>query len=177
MKPVGYLVGGTSLFFAGLHLLSSGLCRMTGRRFLLHFVKWVGTYTKAGMVGFVTGFLSQSMSALSFIVSSLVGAGMLPVKRDMMVIFWANAGIGIMILLAVLDIKVLVLFVLGAAGICFAFKKPRHMENIGQTLFGGAMLLYGLIMLRTGAEPLAAMPWFEAFLFSGDSHPISSHFS
>lgn len=171
---VGHLVGGVGLFFVGLHLLSSGLRRMTGRRFRLRFAKWVGSSLKAGIVGFAAGFLSQSMSALSFIVGSLVGAGMVPARRGMVVIFWANAGIGMIILLAVLDIKVIVLFLLGLAGICYAFKRPRHLESLAQTLFGGALLFYGLIMLRAGAEPLAAMPWFEDVLVRGQSSYLLS---
>ncbi len=174
MEALGYLLGGVGLFFVGLHLLSSGLRQMTGRRFRLRFAKWLGTGPKAGAVGFVAGFLSQSMSALSFIVGSLVGAGMVPARRGMLVIFWANAGMGIMILLAVLDIKIVVLFLLGLAGVSFAFKRPRHMENLAQALFGGALLFYGLIMLRTGAEPLAAMPWFEDVLVRGQSSYLLS---
>ncbi|NCC25814.1 MAG: Na/Pi cotransporter family protein [Deltaproteobacteria bacterium] len=169
MEAIGHLIGGIGVFFVGLYLLSSALKQMAGRRFRLHFAKWVGTTPKAGLVGFVAGFLTQSMSALSFIVGSLVGAGMVPVQRGMLVIFWANAGIGIMILLAVLNIKVAVLLILGIAGMAFAFKRPRHMEGLSQALFGGALLFYGLIMLRTGAEPLAAMPWFEAVLTAGRS--------
>lgn len=164
METLGYMLGGIGVFFVGLHLLSSGLKQLAGRRFRLHFARWVGTDTKAGVMGFTAGFLSQSMSALAFIISSLVGAGILPVRRGMLVIFWANAGIGIMILLAVLNIKALVLLLLGVTGVAFAFKRPRGYEAVCQAFFGGAMLFYGLIMLRTGAEPLAAMPWFEAAL-------------
>jgi hypothetical protein len=64
MEAIGYPVGGVGLFFVGLHLLSSGLRQMTGRRFRLCIAKWLGTSVKAGVVGFVAGFLSQSMSAL-----------------------------------------------------------------------------------------------------------------
>lgn len=177
MEAIGNLIGGVGLFFAGLHLLSSGLRQMTGRRFRLYFASWVGTGLKAGAMGFVSGFLSQSMSALSFIVGSLVGAGMIPARRGMLMIFWANAGAGIMILIAVLNIKVLVLFLLGLAGVSFAFKRPRHLENLAQTLFGGAMLFYGLIMLRAGAEPLATMPWFQDILVHGQSSYLLSFFA
>jgi len=172
MEAIGNLIGGIGIFFVGLHLLGSGLKQMAGRRFRLHFARWVGTSFRAGLLGFAAGFLSQSMSALSFITGSLVGAGILPVRRGMLVIFWANAGVGIMIILAVLNIKVAVLFLLGLAGLSFAFKKPRRMEVVSQTLFGGAMLFYGLIMLRAGAEPLAGMPWFTAVLSSSHSSYI-----
>lgn len=169
MEGIGNLIGGIGVFFVGLHLLSTALKQMAGRRFRLHFAKWVGTSGRAGLVGLTAGFLSQSMSALSFIVGSLAGAGMIPVRRGMLVIFWANAGIGIMILLAVLDIKTVVLLLLGLAGISFAFKRPRGLEARSQALFGGAMLFYGLIMLRAGAEPLAQTPWFESVLLAGHS--------
>ncbi len=47
MEAIGYLAGGMGLFFVGLHLLSSGLRQMTGRRFLLCIAKWLGTGAKA----------------------------------------------------------------------------------------------------------------------------------
>ena len=169
MEAIGNLIGGIGVFFVGLHLLSSGLKQMAGRRFRLHFAKWVGTAFRAGGVGLAAGFFSQSMSALSFIVGSLVGAGILPVRRAMLVIFWANAGIGIMIILAVLNIKLAVLFILGVAGLSFAFKRPRRMEVFSQALFGAALLFYGLIMLRAGAEPLADTAWFKTVLASSQS--------
>jgi phosphate:Na+ symporter len=169
MEAIGSLIGGIGTFFVGLHLLGSGLKQMAGRRFRQHFARWIGTPFRAGVLGFAAGFLVQSMSALSFIIGSLVGAGMLPVRRGMLVMFWGNAGVGIMIILAVLNIKVAVLFILGLAGLSFAFKTPRRMEVLSQALFGGAMLFYGLIMLRAGAEPLAKMPWFEAVLASSHS--------
>ena len=169
MEGIGNLIGGIGVFFVGLHLLSTALKQMAGRRFRLHFAKWVGTPGRAGLVGFAAGFLTQSMSALSFIVGSLAGAGMIQVRLGMLIIFWANAGIGIMILLAVLDIKILVLLLLGLAGVSFAFKRPRRLETLSQALFGGALLFYGLIMLRTGAEPLAQTPWFETVLTAGHS--------
>lgn len=166
MEALGYIIAGIGVFFVGLKLLSSALKSLAGRRFRQNFARWIGSDLKAGTVGFISGFLSQSMSALSFIIGSLVGAGMIPVKRGILVIFWANAGVGIMIILAVLNIKIAVLFVLGLSGLSFAFNKPQGTDKLSQALFGGAMLFFGLIMLRTGAEPLAAMPWFETFLTS-----------
>lgn len=164
MEALGYIIAGIGVFFVGLNLLSSAMKSLAGRRFRQNFARWIGSGLKAGTVGFISGFLSQSMSALSFIIGSLVGAGMLPVRRGILFIFWANAGIGIMIILAVLNIKIAVLFILGLSGLSFAFNKPKGIDNFSQALFGGAMLFFGLIMLRSGAEPLAAMPWFETFL-------------
>ncbi|MFN2267037.1 MAG: Na/Pi cotransporter family protein [Desulfonatronovibrio sp.] len=164
MEALGSIIAGIGVFFVGLKLLSSALKNLAGRKFRQNFSRWVGSDIKAGTIGFFSGFLSQSMSALSFIIGSLVGAGMLPVKRGMLIIIWANAGVGIMIILAVLNIKIAVLFILGLSGLSFAFNKPKGSDNFSQALFGGAMLFFGLIMLRSGAEPLAAMPWFETFL-------------
>ncbi|WP_045214608.1 Na/Pi cotransporter family protein [Desulfonatronovibrio magnus] len=169
MEALGHIIGGIGVFFVGLYLLSTALKLMAGRSFRLHFAKWVGTDLKATAVGFWGGFFCQSMSALSFIIGSMVGAGMLHVRRGMLIIFWANAGTGIMIVLAVLNIKLVVLFLLGFAGISFAMKMPARHINISQALFGGALLFYGLIMLRAGAAPLATTPFFAQFLEMGQS--------
>ncbi len=174
MEAIGSLIGGIGVFFVGLFLLSSGLKQMAGRRFRMQFARWLGTALRTGLAGFMAGFLSQSMPALSFITGSLVSAGLLPVQRGILLIFWANAGAGIMIVLAVLNIKLAVLFILGVSGLSFAFKRPRRMALVSQALFGGSMLFYGLIMLRAGAEPLAAMPWFKTMLMSHQSSYLYS---
>src|SRR6056297_726564 len=105
LEDIGFIVCGIGLFFVGLNWLTNTLKQVAGRKFRLIFAKWTGTLPKAGVIGFVSGFVFQSMSALSFIMASLVGSGLIKTRNATMAIVWGNAGIGIMVLIAVLDIK------------------------------------------------------------------------
>ena len=160
---LGNLIGGIGVFFVGLRMITTGLKQMTGRRFRILFAKWSGTDFRAGLVGLLSGFISQS-SAFAFIVASLIATGIMSVRNALPIVFWANAGAAVVVLLAVLNIKTLVLFVLGVAGLSLAFEKPVRYHHLATTLFGIGLLLYGLIMIRTGAAPLAEKEWFKAML-------------
>ncbi len=160
---LGNLIGGIGVFFVGLRMITTGLKQMTGRRFRMLFAKWSGTGFRAGLVGLLSGFISQS-SAFAFIVASLIATGIMSVHNALPMIFWANAGAAVVVLLAVLNIKILVLFVLGVAGLSLAFEKPVRYHHLATTLFGIGLLFYGLIMIRTGAAPLAEKEWFKAML-------------
>ena len=92
---------------------------------------------------------------------------MISVRQSLPVIFWANAGLGVLVVLAFLDIKVLVLFLLGVAGVSIAFEKLARYRLLASTLFGVGLLFYGLYMIRTGATPLAEKEWFESLLLQG----------
>ena len=86
------------------------------------------------------------------------------VRRALPVIFWANAGASLLVLVAVLEVKVFFLFALGLAGLSLAFERPSRYQPLATALFGISMVFYGLAMLRAGAAPLAEMKWFEAAL-------------
>ncbi|MGH7799840.1 MAG: Na/Pi cotransporter family protein [Thermodesulfobacteriota bacterium] len=163
---LGNLIGGIGIFFVGLRMITTGLKQMTGRRLRMLFAKWTGTDFRAGLVGLLLGFISQS-SAFAFIVASLIATGIMSVRNGLPIILWANAGAAVVVLLAVLNIKTLILFVLGVAGISVAFEKPARYHYLAGTLFGIGLLFYGLIMIRTGTAPLADKEWFKSMLLHG----------
>lgn len=88
---LGNLVGGVGLFFVGLHMITEGLGQSAGRRLRLLFSRWTNTGIGAGLVGLLAGFIAQSTSAVSFILASLVTAGMTNARRALPVILWASS--------------------------------------------------------------------------------------
>lgn len=164
---LGNLIGGIGVFFVGLHMITKGLKEMTGRRLRILFANFTGTEFRAGLIGLLSGFVFQSMSAIAFIVASLITSGKMNVRNAFPIIFWANVGAGIIILIAVLNIQTLILFVLGAAGISLAFEKPARYHHLASILFGIGLLFYGLFMIRAGTAPLAEKEWFRLILLHG----------
>lgn len=161
---LGHLIAGIGVFFVGLRLITAGLKQMTGRRLRMLFARWTNKGWRAGLIGLVFGFVSQSMAAVSFIMASLVATGMMTVRKALPVLFWANAGGGLLVLIAVLDLRVFIFFILGLAGLSFAFERPRRYHAMAGTLLGIGLLFYGLVLIRAGAAPLAQTQWFEGAL-------------
>lgn len=166
---LGNLIGGTGLFFVGLRMITTGLKQMAGRRLRMLFARWTDAGLRTGLIGLMCGLIFQSTSAAAFIIASLIATGILSVRRALPVIFWANAGASLLVLVVVLDVKVFFLFALGLAGLSLAFEKPARYQPLATALFGIGMVFYGLAMLRAGAEPLAEMKWFEAALLQVQS--------
>ncbi|MDY6972972.1 MAG: Na/Pi symporter [Thermodesulfobacteriota bacterium] len=164
---LGNLIGGMGVFLVGMHMITNGLKQMTGHRFRMLLSSWTDRGSKAGLIGLFLGIVTQSGSGISFVVASVVAGGLITVRQSLPVIFWANAGFGVLVLLAFMDIKVLVLFLLGVAGISIAFDKPSRYRQLADTLFGVGLLFYGLHMIRTGAMPLAEEEWFKSLLLQG----------
>ncbi|RJP22450.1 MAG: Na/Pi cotransporter family protein [Candidatus Omnitrophota bacterium] len=167
---IGYLIGGIGVFFVGMSLLGHALKQMTGRKLRMLLAKWAGNGYKAGLIGYVAGAVTQSMSALSFIIASLVGVGVISVRQALPVILWANTGVGLLVLLAFLNINILILFVLGIAGISYSFGKSSRINELSKALFGLGLLFFGLSMIKQGAAPLSDTEWFKFLL-------IQSHHS
>ena len=119
---LGTLIAGLGLFFTGLQLVSANLMQLTSRRFRLLVSKWADNGWLVGLWGAVSGAITQSMSALTFIVVSLISSGMMSVRNALPILLWANSGVSILVILAVLRIELLILFLLGVSGLCFAFE-------------------------------------------------------
>lgn len=150
-------------------MLNTALKQLTSRRFRTLLAKWTGSLWQGSTIGFVLGAIIQSSTALSFILAGLVSVGMIRLCQAIPVILWANPGTCLLVVLAFLDINILILFVLGIAGICYAYEKPVRLPALSQALFGLGLLFFGLNMIKTGALPLSKMEWFQTLLLQGHS--------
>ncbi len=160
------LLIGLGLFFVGVTMVSLNLKKMTSRRLRLFFARFTGRDWQAALVGLVTGFVTQSLSVAAFIVAGLIGSGLMKVRNALPVMYYCNAGAAILILVAVLDIRYLVACLLFIFGLGLAFNKPYGHRYLVRVLFGVGLLFYGLQLIKTGAAPLADLPWVEQSLAS-----------
>lgn len=163
---LGDLLAGLGLFFIGIRLVGDNTKQMTGRRFRV----WVARLTQnsflAGVWGIISGALMQSTTAVTFVVISLVSAGLIKVRRAMPIITWSNLGNSLLVFLAVLDLRLVALYMLGFTGACYYFqldRSARYRHMVGG-LLGIGMLFLGLIFMKAGAAPLKEISWFTQFL-------------
>ncbi|MGC2854878.1 Na/Pi cotransporter family protein [Novispirillum sp. DQ9] len=170
--------GGLGLFFIGVKMIGAHLKRMTGRRFRAVIARSTRNPVSAGALGVVAGAVAQSTSAVTFVVVSLVSAGLVEVRRAVPLVVWANVGTAALVMLATLNLHAMVLGLLGIVGVATYAgmdKAPRLRDPLG-ALLGVGLLFLGLGLIKAGAAPLrdmemarefiafAAESWFIAFL-------------
>lgn len=167
---------GMGLFFIGIKFTGDGAKRIAGRRFRDLFLRYTKRTWRAAVTGCGAGFVFQSVTALSGFLTSLVGAGIIEARQALPLLLGANAGISCLSLMAVLDVKILVMVLLGLTGIIISFEKPTRLLHGATIAFGAALLLFGLETVRLSAVPLTEAPWFNAFL-ANDWMPLPLFFT
>lgn len=161
-----YLLGGLGLFFIGVDFVTGHLKQITGRRFRWLVSRVTQSGILAGAWGVVSGVMMQSATAVTFIVASLASAGMIQVRKALPILAWSNVGSSVLVLLAVLDLRLAALYLLGAVGLChyFGLERSTRYRHLLGALLGVGMLFLGLQLLKAGAEPLKEIEWFTRFL-------------
>jgi phosphate:Na+ symporter len=167
------LIAGLGLFFSGLRLLDANLRQATGRRLRTIIGRLTRSPWIAGLVGIVTGALVQSSSGIVFILVSLVSSGLTTIRRALPIVTWANVGCSALIFVAVLDLRLAILYMIGVAGAGFAFDRS-HRNDLLTAVFGVGMLFYGIELMKVGVEPLKTVEWFPQILNgSGQSYMVA----
>ena len=160
IELVGGMVGGLGIFFVGMWLLTENLKALATRRIRLIANRWTGNQMAAFAWGTVAAVITQSMSALTFIVVSILRSGLISTRGSFAVILGGNVGITLLVLVVTFDIKLVALYVLGIASAVIVSERASRYRPVAASLFGGAMIVLGLVLLKDSAAPLADQPWF-----------------
>ena len=160
MEVAGSLIAGLSLFFIGIRLIGSNLKELGGRGLRRLIARATGNPLLGALVGTLAGAITQSSSAITFIVVSMTSVGLLTVRRAVPLVVWANVGTSVLVLLAVVDLRLAVLYLLGATGLGYFLnldRIPRWRHVLGSAL-GIALLFFGVVQLKTGGAALRTLP-------------------
>lgn len=170
------IFAGLGLFFVGIKLIGSNLKQLTGgwfRRLIEAATR--NTFVSAS-VGILSGALTQSSNAITFISISMVTAGLVEAVPVMPMVIWANVGTSALVLLSAFDVNLLVFFLLGVTGLAYYFdidKTPRFRHVLGAVL-GLGLLFLGLELIRTGVVPLKSIEEVREFLtFASSSYVLA----
>jgi len=170
------IFGGLGLFFVGVKLIGNNLKQLTGSWFRQLIEAATRNTTVSALVGILSGALTQSSNAITFISISMVTAGLVEVGRVVPMVIWANVGTSALVLLSAVDIKLAVLFLLGVTGVAYYFdidKAPRFRHVLGAVL-GLGLLFLGLELIKSGAMPLKSMDAVREFLaFAASSYVLA----
>ncbi|WP_309387088.1 Na/Pi cotransporter family protein [Cerasicoccus frondis] len=163
---IGSMLAGLGLFFFGTALLDRHLRALAGRRLRDIFAGLTDNPVKAGWWGFCIGAIAQTASAVTYLTISMVNTGLLPARRALTALNWSNPGTCVLIFFLTLPLNVFTAYVVGIAGILYAFQQPRHARDAVGFVFGISLLFFGLFLMQSTGEQLYHHDWF---------HEIMSH--
>ncbi|MHC4226267.1 MAG: Na/Pi symporter, partial [Planctomycetota bacterium] len=165
-----FVLGGIGIFLIGIHYAGSHLRKITGGSFQNIVSKLSGHPAGMFFSGASLGFMTQSGKAAAFILSDFVQAEMMKVRQAAPIVFWANAGCSLIVFASMVSLKVLALIILGVTALGITFHVPKRLVNGYAVLFGLAMIMYGLYLVKTGAAGYAAAGWVGPILQSIHEH-------
>ncbi|MEX1114268.1 MAG: Na/Pi symporter [Akkermansiaceae bacterium] len=158
-----FLVGIT-LFLHGVAGVRIQLQGLTSRRLSRQLVHLSSRRLIAATGGFLFGAITQSSTAVAFILNSLISSGLLPLSKALPVVAWANVGTVLLVFFASLNIHLVFLYVLGMAGLAIAFEVgTTRYRSLIQSLFSVGLLFLGLKLMKEAFAPLPEFPFFQQF--------------
>ena len=155
------IAGGVGLSIAGMWLLTENLKTLASRRLRRSASRWTASRFSALLWGILAGGITQSMTALTFIVVSILRSGLIGTRGALALILGGCVGASFLVVIVTFDIKVVALYLLGLSGAVVASERLSKYRPIAASFLGGAMLILGLILLKDAAAPLAQQPWFR----------------
>ena len=104
------------------------------------------------------------MSALTFIVVSILRSGLITTQGALALLLGGGIGVTILVFIVTFDIKVIALYVLGLGAVVVGSERLARYQPVALSCLGGAMIVLGLVLLKDSAAPLAEEPWFGEML-------------
>ena len=155
------VVGGLGLFIVGMWFLTENLKTLASRRLRKSAQRWTTNPFAALLWGMLAGGITQSMSALTFIVVGILRSRLITVKGALAMILGGGIGVSGLVMIVTFDIKLVALYAVGIAGAVAVTDRLSKYRAIAASFLGGAMIILGLVLLREAAAPLADQPWFR----------------
>jgi len=162
MQLAVLFLAGLSLFFTGIHGVKSKLQQLSSRRFRLLLSKVTGRSVLASVTGIAFGAVTQSASAVAFILAGMVATGLISLRRALPVVAASNVGTALLVFLAAFDFRLAVLALIGITGLMITFKVAHRLEAALGALFAIGILFLGLDMMKQAFAPLPRFDWFIA---------------
>ena len=164
------VAGGLGLFVVGMWLLTENLKTLATRRMRRTAGRWTANPFSALAWGALAGAITQSMSAMTFIVVSILRSGIISTRGALALILGGSVGVSALVVIVTFDIKVISLYVLGIAGAVMVSERLSRFRPVAASFLGGALVILGLVLVKDAAAPLAQQPWFRELLEgTGDS--------
>ena len=155
-------LAGLVFFFLGLDGVRTGLKGLASRSVRRRAQAVVASPVRAAVVGIGFGAVSQSATAVSMVLSGLVSAGLVPMRRALSVVAWANPGTAILAFLAAVNLTAATLWLIGLVGLAMRQKRLHGARPALGAVLGVGFMLFGLVQLKAAAAPAQESAWFAS---------------
>lgn len=159
-ESLALFLTGLVFFFLGLDGVKASLKGLASRSMRRRARAAVSSPLRAAVLGVSFGALSQSATAVSFLLAGLVSARLLPVARALSVVAWANPGTAILAFLAAINLNLATMWLIGLAGLGLRNRRLKALGGAFGAVLGIGFLLFGLTQLKRAAAPIQEAEWF-----------------
>ncbi len=160
-EVVAMVFAGIGLLMAGIRFVSDSMKKIANRQLRKVLAKWTKSRFLSAIWGVLCGAVSQSSTSSGFFLVSFVSSGMLPLKKAMFILSWADIGTAILVFLASANIKLTILYFIAVTGIAYSFDKKRQHDAPLMACFGLGVLLLGFNFVKSSATGLADLEWMK----------------
>ncbi len=164
VEVLGGILGGVGLLFFGMWLLSENLKAVVGPRLRVLASRLADNRFAGFAWGTLAGAITQSSPAVTFITISMLRSGLISARQGYPIALGAQMGVGLILFIVTVDIRIAALIGIGIGGVVITRFSRGNYREAGAMLFGVAALLFGLVLIKESAAPLADQPWFRAGL-------------
>lgn len=164
LESLASFLAGLAFFFMGLDLVRRSLVGLASHRARQRAVRLLSDPVRAAAFGFGVGAISQSAAAVALILSGLVPAGLVTIRRSLNVVAWANVGTAVLPFIVAVDVRLGGLWLIGLAGLAARTRRLAGRRPALEVILGIGVLLFGLALLRAATAPLADEAWFVSLL-------------
>ncbi|MGF1525430.1 MAG: hypothetical protein ACFCBW_01350 [Candidatus Competibacterales bacterium] len=179
MESFSYFLAGLGLFFVGVKAIGESMKAIAGRRLRRFIATGTKNAASSALLGTGSGLLIQNPQAVTLIAINLMTAGALTLHQAMNIAVWADVGAAFLVMVATLDILPGILLLLGLVGCSFYFDLHRSIRwgTAVSTLWGIALLLFGVHMIKVSGEPVGQAQWFRDAIVMTNDLPVVAFFA
>lgn len=174
IATIAPLLAGLGLFFSGVHFVSANLTPLAGRKFRRLLMRATAYPSLGALTGILAGVITQSTNAVTFVIISMVSAGIIDKRRAMPIPVWAHVGASLLVMLVAVDLRIGASYIVALAGfaIYFGIDRADQVRHLVATFLGIGLLFLGIETLKSGAEPLRDFIVQQGILAEAARYPI-----
>lgn len=149
-----HMAGAVALLLAATRMVRTGVERAYGRQLRQHLRQRIGHPLSAMLMGLVMAVALQSSTAVTLLVSSFVGLGLVSGVAGIVIVRGGELGSALVAKVLSFDLTLLAPALLTLGAVLYLRSDRRPWHEIGRCLLGIALILISLEMVSTAALPL-----------------------
>jgi len=165
------LTGGLSFFLYGMQIGAKSLKSSRGNKLIKNLQKMTTNRTKSVSLGIIMTAFTQSSSATSVILVSLVNSEIFTLAQTLPILLGAGIGTSITVQLIAFKLSNYALIFV-SLGIFLGFSKKREgIKIFSNLLLAFGLIFYGMHLMSVGLEPLKNSPELPHILLAIKNMP------